>query len=143
MARSTRKAHDCRKPNTCCNYILMQMTFFLKTFSLSYIIFICQSMFQMWLSFATAFTSAYKSSDWIQNIIQIHDDLPLLTTVPTTILSKVIIYKVAQRQNTVWMNFWVLRGKGGQTLEHLLYYVIQNWEVHDCLAIQSTMANGY
>lgn len=64
-------------------------------------------MFQMRLSFATAFTSAYKSSDWTQKTIQIHEVLPLLTTVPTAILLelKVILYKGTQRQNTVRVNF--------------------------------------
>lgn len=60
--------------------IYLDAIFFL-IYPFSYIYFTCQSrMFQMWLSFATAFTSALKSSDWTQKIIQIHDDLPLLTT---------------------------------------------------------------
>lgn len=85
MARSTRKAQNCRKPNTICKYMLMQI--FSNFFSI-FLQVLCQSrVFQMWLSFATASTSAYKSSDWTQNIIQIHDDLPLWTTdLPTTTL---------------------------------------------------------
>lgn len=60
--------------------VFFVVVFFLP-FSFSYNYFTCQSkMFPMWLSFATAFTSAYKSSDSTQKIIQIHDDLPLLTT---------------------------------------------------------------
>lgn len=53
--------------------------FFKNPFSYNY--FTCQwRMIEMWLSFATAFTSAFKSSDWTQKMIQIHDDSPLLTT---------------------------------------------------------------
>lgn len=61
MARSTRKAQNCRKPNTICKYMLMQI--FSNFFSI-FLQVLCQSrVFQMWLSFATASTSAYKSSD--------------------------------------------------------------------------------
>lgn len=145
MARSTRNAHDSRKPNTFCKYILMQFFFYPFLFYT----FTCQSrMFQMWLSFATAFTSASKSSDWTQKIMQIHGDLPLLTTdstdyrltvptVPSLLEFKVMLYKVAQRQNTAWMNFECGEEK---EREHLLIMQYKTERGYDCLAIHSTMA---
>lgn len=143
MARSTRKAQNCRKPNTICKYMLMQI--FSNFFSI-FLQVLCQSrVFQMWLSFATASTSAYKSSDWTQNIIQIHDDLPLWTTdLPTTTLLefKVIFffYKVPQRQNTFKINFECGEEKGkGQLSNTCSITQYRTERGYDC-AIQSTMA---
>lgn len=138
MARSTRNAQDSRI--TKYNLQIHLDAIFLKSFSFfSYNDITCQSrMFQMWLSFAAAFTSAFKSSDWTQKTIQIQDDLPLLpSAVPTPILLefKVILYKVAQRRNTVPMNLeWKRRGNTSS----IMWYKTERG--YDCLAIQSTVA---
>lgn len=125
MARSTRKAKDCRTPNTYWSKHYLPIYF-------SYNYFTCQlQMFQRWLSFATAFTSALKSSEWI---IQIHDRvLYWLRTHSTNNKSswnsKQYILQSCTNTKHSSNELWVQRGKGkGQTLKHLLYCTVQNSE---------------
>lgn len=102
----------------------------------SYNYFTCQSrMFQMRLSFATAFTSAYKSSDWTQKTIQIHevfasiDYSPNSNPVGAQSNSLQRYTKTKHSSSELWV---------GKEREHLFYYAIQNWEGVWLLAIQST-----
>lgn len=99
-------------------------------------------MFHMWLSFATAFTSAFKSSDWTQKIIQVHDDSPLLSTDISTNNNHVGIQSNSLQsctmiQNTVWMNFECEGKRKGTNSQTFAILCNKNWEGCDRLAIQS------
>lgn len=120
MARSTRKAWDYRKTNTFCKYILMQIYIYISFFTLFHTItllankgcFSCGSALQLHSQVLL------NPVTWTQKIIQIHDDLPLLTTdwnkSPVGIQSK-SLQSCTNTKHSL-NELWVWRGKGNSQI---------------------------
>lgn len=137
--RGTRNARDSRKANTFCKNIWMQFFFFTLFFFIRLLYLPIEDVLDV-AQLCKCIHKCFKIQWSNTEMIQIYDDLHLLTTVPTAVLLefKVILYKVAQRQNTAQMNSQ--RGEGEGTLPLFMQYKTDRR--YDCFAIQSTMATN-